>query len=533
MKETYLKIDLYIPNNIDYEKLFSKLDFFIKKHKKSNTNEGREKIKQSVYLFLHYLYPTHFYLEKYKKNSYFKPILSKEFNSITRNLQEITIDILCDSEYPVIDINSSYKVGKYPKSYKLKYDFFLFCKSKKISIQSIISDNYGKKLQENHIKSQEISSDFLMNSDCSEYQYLFKNFDSKIITIDEKGVNKLIDEIEKKLLKKQSKCRNEEIKKLSLESISNKIIRMRRCVILIKNGEFNGSINSGNNRLYSVITGCNREIRRFIKINGNKVNEVDVINSHLYTLSNILNKKFYDKKNKLSLYNIDKILYDKLSTNLFSYSNISLKLYNDKRNITQYNKSIIPYICGSILNKKDVQQYISLPFSIGVYECLNTLLFNDSKDREYIKRNVMNFLNLQNFRDNNQFILGMRKKFPHVDEVIKIINGVDFTKGWLSILLQRIESYLLLDVGTKSIIEKIPNINFLTVHDSILVEEKYDQNVKEILEKSISKETGIDVGLKIKSFEDPLEDINNLVEEKWSDIQKSVRNTRNKIKKRT
>lgn len=530
MANKHKEIILSIPDNIDFDRLFSKIDFYTTKHKKSNTLNGLNRVKESVFLFLHFLYPNHYYLEKYRENGYFKPILSKDFNSITRCLMEISVDILTDNDYPIIEVNRSYQVGKYSKSYKLKNDFFIFCNQKRVEIQSSISDNYHKKILENSsLITSEEDCNLLPASTLSDYYYILKNFTNEIITIDEIGATAMIDLIEEKLLEKNVRCRQEEIKRISLKKIENRIIRMRRCVRLIQNGEFNVSVSSSNNRLYSAVTECNKEIRRFIKINGNNINEIDIKNSHLYNLAQILNKNFYKTNNNLSLNKIYNDLYKLLDNNLYSYNSIILRLLNNREDIHQYNKSTIPYMCG-VIEKEDVCQYISLPYKQGIYEYLNEYLFENTKNRKYIKDNVMKFLYLKDYRNDNDFVRKMVHKFPTVDSIIKIINGVDDTRGWLSILLQRIESYLLLNIGVKSVLDKFPNFNFLTVHDSVLVEEKNSKIVHRILEVSITEETGIPIGFKIKSCGNPMDDIDEIIDEKWKDVLKSVRRERNKTK---
>ncbi|MDO3423969.1 hypothetical protein QWT87_03635 [Chryseobacterium sp. APV1] len=132
----YPDVSLIIPNNINYEKLWDKI----------NTNPDlskgdKSKLKDSTLLFLHYLYPSSNYMTYTKNNSFHKKIKSTDFNVITRNFLTKTVTLLEHSDYPVIE-SRNYKVGKYSKSYKLKNDFFLFCKAEKITMNSRVGDNY-------------------------------------------------------------------------------------------------------------------------------------------------------------------------------------------------------------------------------------------------------------------------------------------------------------------------------------------------------------------------------------------------------
>ncbi len=195
----------------------------------------------------------------------------------------------------------------------------------------------------------------------------------------------------------------------------------------------------------------------------------------------------------------------------------------DNNNLIQYNNRYIPYMCGSFLVKSDVDEFRLLPFHHNIYDHLiNELLFDNLKSREFIKGNVMRYLNLKTYRENNLFIRKMKEYFPSVDGIIKTINGIDQSCGCLSILLQRFESYLLLDIGAKQLLKDLPHLNFFTVHDSVVVEESYAQEVKDILSKTIFKTTGKQIGLQIKPSEDPFEKIEETINCIWSKSYKKV-----------
>lgn len=503
-------MELFIPDNINYEKIWS----FIDKHKPEVTTRQKEKVKESTYLFLHFLYPSPNYLQYTKRSDYFKKILSKEFNEITRNLLSVVIKILTDDDYPVID-ERSYSAGNYPKSYKLKNNFFIYCKQHKVQLSKILSDNYKRKIEENCFKKHGTLNLEVGTEDLEKI--LFPHYDKQIITIDS-NVHHYVNNIETELYKKLNKRKNRKNYNDLQRKIDNKIISMRRNVFQIESGEFNMSVHRSNNRLYSVLTSCKKEIRKFIRINNNNISEIDISNSHLYLLNLILDKEFISNSKKLKLKNIDPILYNKLN-------NIEEV---DNNNLIQYNNRYIPYMCGTFLEKNDVDEFKSLPFHDNIYDYLNELLFKNLKSREFIKGNVMRYLNLKKYRDNNLFIRKMKEFFPSVDAVIETINSVDENCGCLSILLQRFESYLLLEIGAKQLLKDLPHLNFFSVHDSIAVEESYAQDVKDILSKKIFEITGKEIGLQIKVLENPFDYIEKTTNEIWTKSYKKVVQDRRK-----
>ncbi len=227
-------MELFVPHNINYEKIWS----FIEKHDLYITNKQKEKIKESTYLFLHFLYPSSNYLQYTKKSDYFKKILSREFNQITRNMLSYVIKILTDEEYPVID-QRSYSTGNYSKSYKLKDNFFIYCKQHKVQLSKKISSNYKKKIEENCLKKYGTLNVEVGNNDLEKI--LFPHYNKQIITIDSSVhtyVNYIETELYNKLNKRENRKNYDDLKR----KIDNKIISMRRNVFQIENGEFNMSV---------------------------------------------------------------------------------------------------------------------------------------------------------------------------------------------------------------------------------------------------------------------------------------------------
>lgn len=115
-KKYYEPIKLAVPASINYDELWKRVEDLKPLEKKQ--------VKNSVYLFLSFLFPSEIYLSKYQKNGFYKNINSAEFNKLTRNRLTKVIDIL----YNIIDEDSSYLSGSYSKSYKLKDRYFYTAK---------------------------------------------------------------------------------------------------------------------------------------------------------------------------------------------------------------------------------------------------------------------------------------------------------------------------------------------------------------------------------------------------------------------
>lgn len=465
MKKNYPAIKLAVPSNINYKTLFESLE---------GLNETEKKNKRdSVYLFLSFLVPTQWYNNKYESNKYFKPINSKLFNKITRNQLMSVKKILMSDNIPIILENSSYQNGKKNKSFKLREEYF-HPDIKFITIQSKISENYLK-FKEDKNREKEILK--------SQYPFLFNQYDSRISISDE--AEKFVDQLEKQFLSnayEQLFCENS---KTILNNITGmKIKFMRQNIKNIKEGKFDPSVSVTNHRLNSVITQMKKELRSYLLINNNPIAEIDISGSHLYVLASILNEEFFTStSNKFSLYNIYNELYHDINNSIY---------------IINKNKkfSPIPFMCGDL--EKEIKTFKSLFDGNDIYENINHLVFKGKKTRDEIKDGIMNFLNQSQYRKSSKFISDMKKNFPNINGLIEKIQRINQHKSYFALLLQRVESYLLLQVGAKELLNQIPDLCFFTIHDAVVVEKSKAKEVKAILEIAISEKTGVKIQFKVK-----------------------------------
>lgn len=206
-------------------------------------------------------------------------------------------------------------------------------------------------------------------------------------------------------------------------------------------------------------------------------------------------------------------------------NNDSLKNYLfSSSNIVYYNKgdiSLWSIMCGTFSSVKDIKIYNQLPFYTGIYDYINQIFYKGEKSIETIKKGIMNFHNLQKYRKKSPVVKEMVNTFPSVNNIIEQINNLSKNKGYLFILLQRAESYLLLQTGAQKLLERIPNLKFFTVHDSLVVPEDQAESVSKILSDSIYKFTGIEIGLKIKRT-NPFKNIEETSSEIWKKSLKSL-----------
>jgi hypothetical protein len=157
-------------------------------------------------------------------------------------------------------------------------------------------------------------------------------------------------------------------------------------------------------------------------------------------------------------------------------------------------------------------------------------LVDISIQRDDFKKSVMFVLFEGNkkHRNHNHNIKVFRTVFPGVDKWI-----TEFHKrvgaGKFSYLLQRTESYLLLDQICREFHYKNPDAPLFTIHDGILTHQKYVSELTGFVLRRLEMITGVTAGFKIKlpqiNPEPKIEDIDKV----WGKI-KGI-NTPQKFKK--
>jgi hypothetical protein len=335
----------------------------------------------------------------------------------------------------------------------------------------------------------------------STYQFLLDKYESDI-TIDD-GAFDYVIKLKSVLLEKVAKYDGD--KDEMTKRVNYTIKEMNSKIRAIQKKRFRPSVSKSNHRLNSVVTTLYRELRYYLRINGNKLVEVDLKSSQPYVLGSILTNSFFSGDS-----NID-----------FSLIRIYPQLYNQLNYIV--SKGFPKYfMSGGLDNCLEIQSYRSLPFKEGFYPHLNNTFLNGDFETQKVKDNVMLLLNLQNLRTRNHISLiqNFKSYFPNINLFIESLNNFKKLKSTIAILMQRSESYLFLRIGCKAVNERLPDVPYLTIHDSILIEEQFCEVLTPILKESLNSVTGIEPGVSVKVIQDPMTTLDVDVEEIWDEILK-------------
>jgi hypothetical protein len=211
----------------------------------------------------------------------------------------------------------------------------------------------------------------------------------------------------------------------------------------IMNGDIFYTIDSTSGRFHSNITNMAKVLRPFLRINNEPLVNLDIKNSQPY-LSTIL----LTNPGKVSWMTKDPAFAMLLQTLKVSLS-------------------------------QDVRKYITLVISGQIYEYLMTEFLKQDLElnRNDTKRQMLRILFARNRSPKDEINRKARQIFkncfPTVHRIFSKIRGTEKGNKFqnfkrFAILLQTIESYLVLDVILKRIYKELPGTIAITIHDSIM-----------------------------------------------------------------
>jgi hypothetical protein len=160
---------------------------------------------------------------------------------------------------------------------------------------------------------------------------------------------------------------------------------------------------------------------------------------------------------------------------------------------------------------EDVKHYISLVISGNLYEYLmdefskEGLILTRSETKLQVLRILFARNRMPKDETNRKARMIFKNRFPTVQRIFSKVRGSERGDRYqnfsrFAILLQRIESYLMLDVILKRIYKELPGTIAITIHDSIMTGVLTDnvEAVKEIMIQELQKFVGFRPQIKIE-----------------------------------
>lgn len=373
----------------------------------------------------------------------FIPIPAKKIQSITSDYR-LYLDYLIKNN--VIESDNTYIKGEKPKGYNYTATFKTDLAPYYVTDSTLI---------------KKIAKHDLFNFDKSnKLKYLSKWYDDKL------QINYI-----------EAKAKNKEIYVMNLildiDNAYNKFAHADLSIEKLNNHKYIFHRDNTSYRIHSNLTVLNKQFRPYITYDNQSLVSLDFSNSQPFLSSVLFTNSFYDKNHSgLNLYKLNRSIYNEM------YNNHAIR-------------DVLKYI-SNIQIDSDIFEFINNSVSGNIYEYILNIFNNidniNSYSREDIKKMMFSVL-----FSNNHFLMQQNaiykktfsEQFPDVYNVFKIIKRKNNSR--LPILLQSIESYLLIDNICKYIYKHYPNLPIYTIHDSIITLKGYEFKLKPIIE-SITKQ---------------------------------------------
>ena len=491
-----------------------------------------ENLKHKIYYLLSLLTDTN---ENYRLNSNnggYHNLCSFELKKILGNKDFYIIRTLLLNPFdPIIEVDRSWynPNGNSRNGYCQGYRI-----APKYNTGEVIFKTIPKKLEKVILKRGIVED---ANAVAPNYHFLLTQFECNTISFDPL-VYEYLYHFGKMLL--QSIQDNNPYHK---NLVHNLIGRWLYYIKQISEGKSWQNVSINNHRLNSSVTNLPKLLRPFLLCNGEPLTCVDVSSSQPYLLSSVMQSRFYyDTSVGYNLNTIfpelHKVLVNNgiIDTSISYSSNIDIKYYtnhtgyttNSSSNNTNNYSSFMWCNFFTTTELDSINRYTLSPFYLDFYKNLldryyvytNTPRSIKTDDRDKLKATMMYVLfdDNQNHRNNNHHIQIFQTVYPGVERWINQVHKL-IGKQRFSYLLQRAESYLLLNVICREFNEQNPTAPLITIHDGVFTTSKHVQKLKGLVLKRLNELTGTLAGCKVKSSQiDPkpqIKDVNN----EWAKIE--------------
>ena len=458
------EIRLRIPENLD-------IDILFEEHKDYFEENGIKK-PQMLYI-LDALQQSRTNKKKvvFYKQKISTPLCASILDKVVHNYNKY-LNFLLDQK--IFVTNGSFTKGMSRRySYNDPYDGQL--------LKDIVVDDY---ILSRSIKREVKKNRERFRKENYGYGYLTKWWELGKLKIDEKKAFEFIEDDLNKKRKKLSKSKPEEKRadriKLAVNTAENFKNACRRINEDSQRYHFKGE----GNRFYHAVTNVKQELRNYLTYDGKLLAENDIKNCQPFLSLKLFDLSFWDSSNtniskKLRLKDIDSNLYNKILNN----------------NKYLYYKIITLLKTSETQSSKDLQEFtikvLDGTFYEYIQEKFEPLYPGKFKNRKKVKKQVLRIFYSDPAFHNEDFYkpcLTFKSLFPTVYALFSIIKSVEY--NLLPLILQRLESYLVIDVVCKKIGKMHPKIPFFTIHDSIITTKGNETIVKEILSSEFKNHLG-------------------------------------------
>jgi hypothetical protein len=316
------------------------------------------------------------------------------------------------------------------------------------------------------------------------YSYLQKWWEKGKLKIDQEGAFKWIEHYREKKLKELGQKKRVKKRAEKIQTIHNTAENFKLLVYAINEGTKYYRFSGRGHRFYNPISNLKKELRDFLTYDGKPLADVDISNSQPFLFLMLLRPSFWrsikvNGPGLLCLERLDKEMYDELrSRGVVDHIIILLKSLevadNEENSVSKFTDLVV---------SGKFYQYIQEHFQPIYHERFDK--------KEKVKKEVLRILYLDPAENGDVFHLPCQTfewHFPEVYRLFELIKSIEHS--YFPIMLQRLESFLVLNVICKEISRSHPHIPLFTIHDNIITTKGNEGLVKAVMEQQIAKWTG-------------------------------------------
>jgi hypothetical protein len=466
-------------------KLCCPLDYDIEAESKKYplvNKEGKKIKKDHVHFILHCIMQQRAskddeHLKRIGKTNGFVPLHSKILEGKIPRYHDVIEYMIYAG---IIECDGKYSRGKISLGYRIASPFG----GKDIKRVEITDTSLCRKIKRDNPFNKQ-------NPSVKEFPYLAQWFKSEKLEIDEQAARNWINELE--VLEYQTIMFNKSYtpskRQKEKEALYEKVRNYKILVSRIAEKDYFFHKDETGNRLHTNLTNLPKELRNFLTYDGKELVSIDINNSQPYMSLPLLNKEFWqsiEKPGKPTLKRINKELYEETRKDKREKNN-TIKFLDSSKSLIQLDLQKREFI-------KNVVNGTFYEYLINVFENKAGMnLGNTPKEkRDKVKKMVLTlvFDNDEEFynKDFNSASQVFKREFPSIAKVFAYVKKGNYTN--LAILLQRIESYLLLDRVCGRIAKESPNIPLFTIHDSIITTKGNESYVQAVMKEELGKSIG-------------------------------------------
>jgi hypothetical protein len=441
-----------------------------------------------------------------KDNDFYRNICSKTMKLIIGDDYYGIMELLTGGDDPVVESDESYSnfssYDQYCKGYRL---------TAKYNTGEYVYRELPRKFTDKIIKYLPEDAETVKMT--QRYSFLLDQYQNHRLQVNP-SIYEYISNFGHQLLE-----RVEDDNQYQKNMIYNHLGRWLYYVQKFEEGNFNPMVAGTNHRLNSVFTNLPKVLRGFINCNGKLLYSVDLSASQPYILSKVLDSRFFhDTSNGFNLFSIYKEVYDLLMDNGYLISNSSS------------NSGMYPFMWSVFFTPKELDsilEYQQIPFLNDYYRYVISkgydyqLIEQELLDkRTEFKKSTMYILfdDHRGHRLVNQQVRLFKHVYPGVNRWLELSHKVIGNRE-LSLVMQRCESWLLLNNVCREFLNQHPNIPLFTIHDGLYTYKEYTPNLSSLILTICSEIVGVEPGLKIEPPRLEIYPRQQDVDEEWSEIK--------------